>query len=110
MPTGFPDFPMYPCSRLTQVELTGPLIWEGIWETTDSLDQIRTFYVAKLNEGDLQCGFPATAGQAALPCAQLILGGYVFNAFRKNNTGRSVNVQVFPPNASGVTKIEAAVT
>jgi hypothetical protein len=105
MPSGFPsDFPIYPCSRLTQVVSKTSPIWEVIWETTASLDQIRTFYVSKLNEGDWYCGFPTT------PCAQPILGGYIFNAFNKSKPLRSGTVQVFTPNAAGVTKIEAAVT
>jgi hypothetical protein len=71
------------------------------WETRDSLDKIHTFYVGKLNEGDWYCGFPTT------PCGQPVFGGYIFNVYNKSNPHRILEVQVFAPNASGVTKIEA---
>jgi hypothetical protein len=56
MPNGFPsDFPVYTGARLTaakQVLANGQTTWGVVWETLDGVDQVQSFYVSKLNQGD----------------------------------------------------------
>ena len=56
MPNGFPsDFPVYPGARVTaakQVLANGQTTWGVVWETLDTVDQVRTFYTSKLAGGD----------------------------------------------------------
>ncbi|HLZ94373.1 MAG TPA: hypothetical protein VKT20_03480 [Candidatus Dormibacteraeota bacterium] len=55
LPAGFPsDLPVYPGARpvLVTTSTAGGTSWEVKWQTLDSLDQVKTFYSAQLNQGD----------------------------------------------------------
>src|SRR5438445_238056 len=50
-----PSSQVYAGARITaakQVLANGQATWGVVWETLDSVDQVQSFYVSKLNEGD----------------------------------------------------------
>ena len=64
MPDGFPsDFPIYAGARLTkasQVTANGQTTWGMEWETLDSADQVQSWYMTKLNQGDWTLAYSST--------------------------------------------------